>query len=202
MSKGTFWQALAMLACFLLAGCDAQKTNEAKRSPVAMVDLDRVAVELGFNAKYQEYLASYRAKLKQSLEEVLIPMQKDLEQLQEELRGRVNAIPEAERKRPGFKAPAEVEQVYRRVVAQQQQIQAETRAREAKLQEYDRKMKQDFQAAIQPALAVITQAQGVQLVVPRGSSLYVAPEVDLTTMLIARLKAQPISLPAPPADVP
>jgi Skp family chaperone for outer membrane proteins len=163
-----------------------------------MVDLDRVADEIGVNAKYQEYVTAYRDRLKKKLEEVLLPLQQEVEKLQRELKEELDAVPEAERQRPDWKAPAPIEQLYRRLIEKQQQMQAEGQARDAKLQDYDRKMRQDFQEAIQPALSAISQSKGVQVLVPRGAGLYCHPDADLTDELIAHLKAHPIPPPTPP----
>jgi Skp family chaperone for outer membrane proteins len=184
----------------LIGGCDDKKANQ--QLVAGMVDLDRVADEIGVNAKYKEYVIEYRDRLKKKLAEILLPMQQDIEKLQRELKDELDAIPQAERKKPDWKAPASIEQRYRKLIDKQQQAQAEGQAGEAKLQEYDKKMKQDFQLAIQPALSTICQAKGVRVLVPRGANLYCHPDADLTNALIAHLKAHPIAPPAPPPSEP
>jgi Skp family chaperone for outer membrane proteins len=191
------------MAMLFFCGCDSRKANEqASPMVVGMIDLDRAADEIGVNAKYQEYVTAYRDRLKSRLEEVLLPMQQNVEKLQRELRDELDAIPQEERKKPEWKPPASVERLYRGLIDGQQQMQAERQAGEAKLQDYDRKMKQDFQLAIQPALSAICQAKGVRVLVPRGASLYCHPDADLTNTLIAHLKANPIPPPAEPPSNP
>lgn len=190
---------LSPLIFFWAGGCDQKKSNPPPAQIVAgTVDLDRVADEIGVNAKYQEYVMAYRDRLKKRLDEVLVPMQQEFEQLQRELKDALDAIPQAERNKPDWKAPASIVQMYRNLIDKQRQMQAEGQAGDAKLQDYDRKMKQDFQVAIQPALSSICQSRGVQLLVPRAANLYCQPEADLTNALIAELKANPIAPPAPP----
>jgi Skp family chaperone for outer membrane proteins len=193
----------AFVVCSLVllfsCGCDNKAANQrASQLIVGMVDLDRVADEIGVNAKYQEYVIAYRDHLKKKLEEVLVPMQQDVDKLQKELKDGLDAIPQEDRKSPDWKPPASVENLYRDLINKQQQMQAERQASEAKLQEYDRKMKQDFQVAIQPALATICESKGVRVLVPRVANLYCHPDADLTSALIAHLKANPILPPQPP----
>ncbi len=191
--------SLAALAC--IAGCgEQQAAKPGTHAIAAVVDLDRVAAEIGVNAKYQEYINGYRSQLKEKLESIQVPLQQDLERLQNELRTKLDAIPEAERKKPDWKAPAEAESAYKKVVEKQQQIQAEGQNLEAKLQSYDRAMKEAFQAAIQPAVAAVCEARGVRVMVPRAVTVYFDPDADLTAALIGYLKAHPIQPPPPPPN--
>lgn len=194
---------LNSLVVAFFSGCSSDKTGpETPPAIIGTLDLDRVANEIGMNAKYQEYVLAYRDRLKSKLEEALLPIQKDVDKIQRELRDELDAIPLGERAKSDWKAPASAEQLYRRLIEKQQQMQAEGQASDAKLQEYDRKMKQDFQTAIQPALAMICESKGVRVLIPRGASLFCHPEVDLTNALIAHLKANPIQPPAPPPSQP
>jgi Skp family chaperone for outer membrane proteins len=192
---------LSFLVVAFTSGCNDKTAQEAPPAATGTLDLDRVADEIGLNAKYQEYVLAYRDRLKTKLEEALLPLQKDVDKLQRELRDELDAIPLAERAKSDWVAPASIEQLYRRLVEKQQQMQAEGQASDAKLQDYDRKMKQDFQAAIQPALAIICESKGVRLLIPRGAGIFCHPDADLTNALIAQLKANPIPpLVAPPGD--
>ena len=196
MTRFGYSVLLSFLVVALTSGCN-EKAGEA----TGTLDLDRVADEIGLNAKYQEYVLAYRDRLKTKLEEALLPIQKDVENLQRELREELDAIPLAERAKSDWVAPASIDQLYRRLVEKQQQMQAEGQASDAKLQDYDRKMKQDFHAAIQPPLAIICESKGVRVVIPRGAGLFCHPDADLTNALIAQLKANPIPpLVAPPGD--
>ena len=203
MTRNSYVSVASVLVMLSFCGCDNKKANQqAAPMIVAMVDLDRAADEIGINAKYQEYVTVYRDRLKKKLEEILLPMQQDVDKLQRELRDELDAIPQEERKKPDWKAPVAIERLYRELIDKQQQMQAERQAGEAKLQEYDRKMKQDFQVAIQPALSTICQSRGVRVLVPRGANLYCEPDADLTAALIAHLKANPISPPPEPPSEP
>lgn len=196
MNRSSCFAVGVTIVALLLTGCDGK---EAKAPVlVGMADLDRVADEIGVNAKYQEYVLGYRDRLRKTLEETLLPMQQDVERLQRELRDELDAIPQDERKKPDWKAPASIEALYRRLIDKQQQMQAERQASDTRLQEYDRKMKQDFLTAIQPAMSEICREKGVRVLVPRGANLYCEPDSDLTAALIAHLKAHPIPPPAPP----
>src|SRR5262245_617463 len=189
MKRNVIVAILGSLLILSLYGCDKKKPGPEESPSIAGVaDLDRMADEIGVNAKYKEYVIGYRDRLKKKLSEDLLPMQQELEKTQRELRAELDGIPEAERKKPDWKPPAAAERLYRKVIDTQQEMQAAGQASDAKLQEYDRKVKQDFQQAIQPALSAICQSKGVRVLMPRGANLYCHPDADLTNALIAYLK--------------
>ena len=166
----------------LLAGCDEQPLPQFSRGgadllPVAFIDLDRVARELGRDEQMRDRVESAREE-----------MSVELRQLAEDLR----ADFETERAKLGEELDAEERRQLTRLGAEaQQRVQQGQLAVQRRTQELQVQLARELKEEIRPVVAAVARERGVAAVIPVNFLLWAEAGTDITQAVIDRLRKEP-----------
>ncbi len=171
----------------LLVGCDGEsKGSGSSTNPgggnddgiVAVIDLDRVADEIGANLRYRSNLTEAREKARRELQEIQRNLKAQVDPLIEER----DAITDEDRKTKLNQQIAAIDQRFRTAIQEKNQ----------EIGRFDQQMKEEFRSSLAPAVKAISDAHGVRVMLMKSqATLHVTPEADLTNELIDELKKNP-----------
>jgi len=163
-----------------LAGCGRLTGG----GDVAVVDLAAVAKATGQDKLMAEQVEAARRDLSTQLTQIAGDLEKQLQAEQSRLGGAVAASREKE---------------FQQLTAQARQQLAETQAlAQQKAQDYQIGLVASYRRALQPVVADIAGSKGAAVVlVSDATMLWFDPAVDITADVIAELRANPVSVPAP-----
>jgi len=164
----------------VLAGCGRLTGG----GDVAVVDLAAVAKATGQDTLMAQQVEAARQELAAQLTQIAGNLEKQLQAEQSRLGGAVAASREKE---------------FQQLTAQARQQLAETQAlAQQKAQDYQIGLVAGYRRALQPVVADIAGSKGAAVVlVSDATMLWFDPAVDITADVIAELRANPVSVPAP-----
>lgn len=166
-------------AGLLLAACNplsSMQHSAAKKAPeIAVVDMDAVAKALGRDVDMRNKMESENKKLLQQVRDLAQKLKGQLDAEKKKLGDNPSQQDRAKLARMGLEAQVRVQQGANS--ARQQA--AELRA----------KLMREFQQDVRPVAAAIGKKRGVKAVVTTGFVLWYEPEVDITSEVIAAMKA-------------
>ena len=171
------------------AAANKSATGESAGFAIAVVDLDKVAADLGWQTRLQADQKLYAEQLK-----------KELFQIAERYRGQIMAKKQAFA--PKATDPLSPEQrqtlmamseTYNQVVAQLDQQAGQ------RLTAYGQEKAHRYREALMPMIKQISQQKKLKLVLTQmGGIAYADPEIDLTTSVINAARANPPKVAEPP----
>jgi hypothetical protein len=170
-------------------GGDQKAAAESTSLGIAVVDLDKVAADLGWQTRLQADQKLYAEQLK-----------KELLQVAERYRGQIMAKKEAFAPKATDPLSGEQRQTlmgmsetYNQMLAQLDQQAGQ------RLTAYGQEKARRYREALMPMIKQISQEKKIKLVLTQmGGIAYADPEIDLTRSLISAARANPPKVEEPP----
>ena len=176
MNKLTFSAALAVIAATMPATASAQRLSP---QPIAVVDTDRIFRECTACRAAQTQLQSQLQQAQQRAQQLTQPLQTEGQAIQTA----INAL-------NGKQPDAALQQRIQGLQARQNAANQELAGREQTLRSTQQNVNQQIGARLSPIINTVMASRGAAIVLDRGATLAVSPNVDITADVLAQLNQQ------------